>query len=329
MGRMLSYCVAGIATLATVVAVSVPKAMANDDASYKLIFAMDLSPNDAWTRAARFFAETVKEKSDGRIAITVHDSGTLGAQRQALEGILAGVVHGTMATEPLSYWVEDINLYGIPYLFDDQDHLSRFLESPSGQELHQKLIDAGFRPITYFNRPPRHITSNKPIESLADLKGLKIRVPESATAPAAFRAMGASPVTMNFSELYSALETGVLDAQENPLTSTFFNKLHEVQKNIAYTSHQYQVGYMIFSEKTFQAMSESDRTIVLDAAKAAKDYEAGLIADVMKSIEGDLSAAGVTFTYPDVSAFATAAAEAYSSYSPLMQDWIKKVQEQR
>src|SRR5690606_5683897 len=107
MRRVLNYCVAGIATLATVVAVPVPKAGASDDASYKLIFAMDLSPNDAWTQAARFFADTVKEKSDGRIAITVHDSGTLGAQRQALEGILAGVMHGTMATEPLSYWVED------------------------------------------------------------------------------------------------------------------------------------------------------------------------------------------------------------------------------
>lgn len=292
----------------------------------KLTFAMDLSPTDSWTQASKKFAEIVKEKTNGRIEITVHDSATLGPQRQALEGILAGTVHGTMATEPLSYWVEDINLYGIPYLFRDQAHLDKFLASDAGTELHQKLIDKGFRPITYFNRPPRQVTSNKPINSIADMKGLKIRVPESSTAPAAFKAMGAAPVTMNFAELYSSLETGVLDAQENPLTSIFFNKLHEVQDHLAYTNHQYQVGYMIFSEKTYQSLSDEDKKIIDEAAQEAKKFESDMIQEIMKTIEGDLEKAGVTFTHPDIKPFAEAAKGAYSGYTPLMQDWIKKIQ---
>ena len=299
---------------------------ANNQKEIKLTFALDLSKTDSWTQAARKFAEVVEAKSDGRIKVSVHDSGTLGAQRQLLEGILAGTVHGTMATEPLSYWVEDMGLYGIPYLFRDQKHLDDFLKSDAGAELHKKLSDVGFRPLTYYHRPPRHITSNKPINSIDDLKGLKIRVPESPTAPAAFKAMGATPITMNFAELYSALETGVVDGEENPITSVFFNKLHEVQKYLAYTSHQYQVGYMIFSEKMYQSLSDADKKILDDAAAEAQQFESDLIQGLMKTIEADMKAAGVTFTNPDVAPFAKAAKTAYSGYPDLMKQWITKIE---
>lgn len=294
--------------------------------SMKLTFALDQSPTDSWTKAARKFAELVKERSNNRIEISVHDSGTLGAQRQALEGILAGTIHGTVTLEPLSYWVEDVGLYGVPYLFRDQNHLDKFLAGEHGKELHQKMTEKGFRPITYFKRPSRNVTSNKPINNLEDMKGLKIRVPETPTAPAAFKAMGASPITMNFAELYSALETKVIDAQENPLPTIYANKIHEVQSHLAFTNHQYQVAYFVMSEKTYQELSVEDKKMFDEVAQEVMAFESAIIEEDMKKIETELKAAGVTFTYPDNKPFAEAAKGAYSGYTPLMQEWITKIQ---
>lgn len=292
----------------------------------KLTFAFDQSPSDTWTQAARKFAELVEQKTDGAISITVHDSGTLGSQRQALEAILAGTVHGTATLEPISYWVEDVGIYGIPYLFRDQAHLDQFLNGDLGAELHQKMIDKGFRPIMIFKRPPRLISSGKPIENLQDLNGMKIRVPESPTAPPAFKAMGAAPVTMAFSEVYSALETSVIDGQENPITTFHSNRFYEVQKYIAHTNHQFQVGYVIFSESAFASLSDEHKKALTEAAKEAEQFEADLIANDMNTIENDLTEAGVTFTHPDLASFSEAAKSAYSGYNSLMQDWVQKIQ---
>ncbi|MBP1155755.1 MULTISPECIES: TRAP transporter substrate-binding protein [unclassified Paenibacillus] len=298
----------------------------NNVQTKKLTFALDQSPSDSWSQATRKFADLVKEKTQGSITIQVHDSGTLGAQRQALEGILAGTIHGTVTLEPVSYWVEDIGIYGIPYLFRDQSHLDQFLASKSGDELHQKMTDAGFRPMTYFKRPPRHITSNKPINTLADLKGLKIRVPETPTAPPAFKAMGAAPVAMPFSEVYSALDTHVIDGQENPLPTTFSNKFQEVQKYVALTGHQYQVAYLVLSDKIYASLTDAEKKAIDEAAKEAQQFESETVDKNMKTIEADMIKAGVTFTKPDTKPFAEAAQTAYSGYSKLMQDWIQKIQ---
>lgn len=292
----------------------------------KLTFALDQSPADSWTQATKKFAELVKEKTKGSITINVHDSGTLGAQRQALEGILAGTIHGTVTLEPVSYWVEDIGMYGIPYLFQDQQHLDKFLASKPGEELHQKMTTAGFRPLTYFKRPPRHLSSNKPINTLADLKGLKIRVPETPTAPQAFKAMGAAPVAMPFSEVYSALDTHVIDGQENPLPTMFSNKFQEVQKYVALTAHQYQVAYLVISDKIYTSLTEDEKKAIQEASQQVQQFESEMVEKNMKTIEADMVKAGVTFTKPDTKPFAEAAQTAYSGYSKLMQDWIQKVQ---
>lgn len=299
---------------------------ANNGKKIKLRFALDQSPTDSWTLATQKFAELVSEKTNGQITVDVHHSGSLGAQRQILEGMLAGTIDGTVTLEPATYWVKDIGLFGIPYLFENQEHLDKFLAGQYGEELNQKMTDAGFRPITYFKRPPRQITSNKPINSLADLKGLKIRVPETPTMPPAFKAMGANPVSMNFSELYTALETGVVDGQENPLPTIYANKFHEVQKYVAYTNHQYAIVYLVISDKVFNSLSEDQKKAILEAAQEAQKYESELTENNMKTIEEDMKKAGVTFTNPDVKEFAAAAKTAYAGYDSLMQDWIKKVQ---
>lgn len=291
----------------------------------KLIFSLDLPPSHNWCKATRRFGELVKEKTNSSIEIEVFDSAALGTQRDALEGMLVGTINGTVSLEPLSYWVKDIGMFGIPYLFRDEQHLRKFFEGDLGQELHQKLVDAGFRPITYFVRAPRQITSNVPIHSVKDLKGIKIRVPETPTGPAAFEVMGATAVTMPFSEVYSALQQNIVDAQENPLNLIVANKFYEVQNYVTITNHQYQAAYLLLDEKTYQNLTDIEKAAINEAAKETQVYESELLkADLEKSIK-TLEENGVVIISPDIKEFAKTVEKAYQEYDMLMQAWIIKI----
>lgn len=309
-----------------VIAVACGDSSTSSGEKKELIFALDQGERDTWVRATQKFAELVEEKTDGSIEISVHHSGTLGSQRAVLEGILNGTMHGAVSLEPLSYWVEEINLYGIPYLFEDQAHLEEFLASEHGKEIEEKLIENEFRPLGVFNRPPRQVTSNVAINSLEDLQGLTIRVPETDTAPVAFKAMGAAPTAMPLSELYNALETGTIDAQENPITTIFANNLHEVQNHFAYTNHQYQPVYFIIGEEVYQTLTDEEKKAVEEAMEETIAYEAEILAEDMETAKQEMEEYGVTFTEPDVSEFRVAAQAAYASFDDLMKEWIEKVQ---
>lgn len=292
-----------------------------------LIFALDQGPTDTWVRATEEFARLVEEKTDGSVKIAVHHSGTLGSQRELLEGILSGTVDGAVTLEPLSYWVEEINLFGIPYLFDDQEHLDSLMASEDGEELNQKITEAGFHPLTYFDRPPRQITSNKEINTLEDLSGLRIRVPETATAPPAFEAMGAAPTAMAFSELYNALDQGVIDAQENPIPTIYSNNLHEVQEYLAFTNHSYQPVYLVIGEEAYNSLTDEEKEAVNEAAEETKQYEKEILAEDIEGMRSAMEESGMTFTEPDTAEFSEAAQQAYSGYDPLMQEWIQRIQD--
>lgn len=291
-----------------------------------ITYSLDQPAAHIWVDATNRFAELVEEKTDGSVVVEVHDSASLGTQAEALQGMQVGTVDGTVSLEPISAWVEEIGVFGVPYLFEDMEHLEKFIQSESGEELDQLMIDNGFRPLTYFMRAPRQISSNKPIESVRDLEGMNIRVPESPTAPAAFEAMGAKVVTMPISEVYSALEQNVIDAQENPITQIYSDGFYEVQDYIAITNHQYQAAYLLLSEQTFQSLSEEQQNAVLEAAEEVQKYERDLHEKELEEAYRGLEEAGTEITEPDTTEFAEKAAEAYSGYDDLMQEWIERVQ---
>jgi TRAP-type transport system periplasmic protein len=289
-------------------------------------FSMDQPSGHIWVKATNEFARLVEEKTDGSVKVEVHDSASLGTQREALEGMKVGTMDGTVSLEPVSAWVEEIGLFGIPYLFENSDHLAKFLESEHGKELDQLMIDQGLRPLTYFMRAPRQISSNKKIESVEDLQGLNIRVPESPTAPAAFEAMGARVVTMPISEVYSALQQNVIDAQENPLTQIYSDKFYEVQDYITLSNHQFQAAYLLISDKTYQGLSEDQKKAIAEAAVETQQFESNLHKEELEAAINGLKEAGVEFSEPDTTQFAEAAAKAYGNYSDLMKEWIEKAQ---
>ncbi|WP_332695212.1 TRAP transporter substrate-binding protein [Halalkalibacter lacteus] len=260
-----------------------------------------------------------------KAARIVHDSASLGTQREALEGMKIGTMGGTVSLEPVSAWVEEIGIFGVPYLFEDEEHLNNFLINESGDELNELMIDEGFKPLTYFMRAPRQISSNKKIESVDDLRGLNIRVPESPTAPPAFEAMGARVVTLPISEVYSALQQNVIDAQENPITQIYSDKFYEVQDYITLSNHQYQAAYLLVSNDIFASLTDDQKQALEEAAQETKEYEHNLHTEELEAAFAGLEEAGVEIVEVDATDFAEAAAQAYSSYDDLMQTWIEKV----
>lgn len=289
-------------------------------------FSLDQPASHIWVKATNEFARLVEEKTDGSVIVEVHDSASLGTQREALEGMGIGTMGGTVSLEPVSAWVEEIGIFGVPYLFDGEEHLNNFLTSESGEELNDLMVEEGFRPLTYFMRAPRQISSNTKIETVEDLQGLNIRVPESPTAPPAFEAMGARVVTLPISEVYSALQQNVIDAQENPLTQIYSDKFYEVQDYITLSNHQYQAAYLIMSNKIYEELSDEQRTALNEAAEETKQFESELHVEELEAAFAGLEEAGVEITEVDTASFAEAASQAYSEYDEVMQEWIEKVQ---
>lgn len=292
----------------------------------EISFSMDQPSSHIWVEAMNEFADIAMEKTDGSLDITIHDSASVGSQREALEGMQVGTMGGTVSVEPISGFVPEIGIYGVPYLFEDEDHLVRFLESESGEELDNLMIDQGFKPLTYFVRDPRQISSNAEINSLEDMNGMNIRVPESPTAPEAFEAMGSRVVTMPIAEVYSALEQNVIDGQENPITQIHSDGFYEVQDYITISNHQYQAGYLLISDDIYQNLSEEEQTALLEAAEEAKTYESELLQEQVDEAYADLEEAGIEFNEPDTEEFSDAASEAYDNYDEVIQEWIEKVQ---
>ncbi|MCL7745705.1 TRAP transporter substrate-binding protein [Halalkalibacter alkaliphilus] len=294
-----------------------------------ITFSLDQPSSHIWVKATNKFAELVEEKTEGTIKVEVHDSASLGTQREALEGMKIGTMGGTVSLEPVSAWVEEIGIFGVPYLFEDSDHLNNFLTSESGEELNELMIEEGFKPLTYFMRAPRQISSNKKIESIDDLRGLNIRVPESPTAPPAFEAMGARVVTLPISEVYSALQQNVIDAQENPITQIYSDKFYEVQDYITLSNHQYQAAYLLISNDIFESLTDEQKQAIEEAAQETKEFEHNLHVEELEAAFAGLEEAGVEIIEVDSSEFAEAASQAYSSYDALMQTWIERVNESK
>ena len=296
-------------------------------ASTELIFSSELPTAHVANVAYRKFASSLESYSGGKYKMAVFDSSSLGSAREALESILVGTVHAAGVLEVMSFWVREMEIMGIPYLFRDMDHISKFMESPSGKEFQGKMTEAGFYPVCYFPRASRQLTANRRIERVADLKGLKLRVPETSTGPAAWNAMGATTVTMPFGEVFPALQQGVIDAQENIIDQIVSAKMYEVQRYVILTSHQFQASMVVFSAKMYNAMSATEKQWVDKAGADCAALEAELSRKATAEAEGYLTKRGTEIIRVDTTEFAQAASKAYAGYTPLMQEWIRRVQE--
>jgi tripartite ATP-independent transporter DctP family solute receptor len=220
-------------------------------------------------------AELAKEKSKGRFIIEVFPASQLGSTIELVEAVRMGTVEMHMAGDA---WVEGIapktGVVNLPALFADVNEAYRAMYPYVLKEIYEKsLLAVGVRPLGFVSNDFRHVVNSKrPIKTLADMKGLKIRVPASKVYSDIVASMGGSPVPVDFTELFGAIQQGVVDGYEAPFTATYGSKLYEVSKHMALTYHMWGTLVHLVNEKFFQTLDDELKNILLSAGKEASDF---------------------------------------------------------
>lgn len=257
-------------------------------AATTLKMGMQASVGSVEYASAKLLADTIEEMSNGDITLSLYPSAQLGDDRAMLQQLSLGDLDITYAEfGRMGLWIPRAEAVTLPYVAKDYEHLRRMFESDFGQGVRDEMLTKfNWRALDTWYNGTRETTSNRPLESISDFKGLKLRVPNAKPNLNYAKLSGASPTPMAFSEVYLALQTNAVDGQENPLPTIKTMKFYEVQKNLAITNHIVNDQMVIISETTWQKLSEVDRKIVSAAvAKAGaahtnsvKQQEAELVA---------------------------------------------------
>lgn len=245
------------------------------------------SEDHTWHKGSVEFAELVEEKTNGSVEVDIYPSSTLGSDRDLVEGIQIGSVDFALVAGVLSNFHEPYAILELPYLFEDMDHLEQFTYGEGGAELQEEMLEeTGVRGLEFWIRAPRQLTTNKLIESPSDLNGIKIRVPNIEASVEGWSAMGANPTPMNFSEVYSSLQTGVIDAQENPISFSASAGIQEVQDYLVETDHVFGYVQLLMSDVTNEELTSAEQIAVEEAAVEARNYQNDLVlAEEERSLE--------------------------------------------
>lgn len=260
--------------------------------------------NHIWHKTALKFAKLVEEKTDGQIKITVYPNNQLGGETDTINSIQAGTADLVVSGETLQNWAPKAALLAVPYAFRNMDHVKKVVTGEIGEEIEQEIIDkAGLTPLYYHTRSPRNLTSSEPIKTVKDLDGFSIRVPNVPLFLDAWEEAGAKPQVMDFNEVFTGIQQGVIDGQENPLDLIQSGGLYEVQKYVNKTEHVYSWIYVLVGNDQLAALTDEQKDAVFEAAQEAQEYGETLYDEEVKAIETDLKDKGMEFVDVDQDAF--------------------------
>jgi len=259
--RKSSYIVILVSFLFLTVSTSLPAA------EFKIRVANPVAADHSWGRAGVVFKEELEKTSGGKIAVDVHHVSALGKVRETIEMVRMGTLETAMGgVAHIQRNVPELGITVLPFLWKDLKRQYEVLSGASGKELDKRMLAAGFYNLGFMDNGFRHVSnSRKPVNAVEDLKGLKIRTLPTPVHIAFFKALGAAPTPLDWAELFEALRTGVVDAQENPPSMTYTAKFYEVQKFYSLTGHVNEVGAFVMS-KTFYDKLPKDLKAAVDAA---------------------------------------------------------------
>jgi len=225
-------------------------------------------------KAAEYFRQLAEERTNGRVKVEVYPNSTLYKDKEEIEALQLGAVQ--MLAPSLAKFgplgVREFEAFDLPYIFDDYEQLHKVTEGPVGEGLLKKLESKGVLGLAFWDNGFKVMSANKPLREPKDFRGLKMRIQSSKVLDAQMRALGANPQTMAFSEVYQALQTGVVDGTENPPSNLYTQKMYEVQPYVTVSNHGY-LGYAVIVNKAFWDGLPGDiRTTLENAMKDATKY---------------------------------------------------------
>ncbi|WBU53086.1 TRAP transporter substrate-binding protein [Paracoccus sp. SCSIO 75233] len=293
--------------------------LAGSASAETLRLAHNAAPGNPKDLASERFAELVAEKTEGRITVDAGGSAQYGDDVEALTQMRLGTLALSANSQgPASGVVEEFAVLGLPFLFDSLEQAWEVLDGEVGQKLDEAAQENGLKVLAFWDNGIRQTSNNvRPINTPDDLAGLKIRTPPDPMTLEIFTTLGANPTPMAFSELYVALQQGVVDGQENPLMNIESSKLYEVQKYISLTGHKYESTPLLMSKIVWDGLSEEDQAAMLEAAKEAGEYNRELSKKSDEELRPMLEEAGVEFNELDTAPFVEAT-------QPIIAEWQEK-----
>jgi tripartite ATP-independent transporter DctP family solute receptor len=318
----LSYAVVAVA--ATAVLTSFPLR-----AQETMKMNISVAQNSHYGVAIDTFAKEIDKRTNGRYKIQNFYSGALGAERESIEGVQLGTMDLTMtSTGPVPNFVPEVAILDIPFLFRDYAHARGTLDGPIGQEMLQKFQSKGLVALAWGENGFRHMTNNKrPVNTPEDLKGLKMRTMENPIHIQAYKQFGILPTPMAFTEVFTALQQGTVDGQENPLSVISAGKIGQVQKYITLTGHVYSPALILMSKAKWDKLSAADKQVFSDAAKEAVKANRARIDEDERKVVTELKGLGMTVVENvDKSKFQTALNPTFTEFGKRFgQDNIDKI----
>lgn len=291
----------------------------------KWIGASATAPTDFIAISLDVFAARVKELSKGQIEITAHHAGSLGGEREHVEGLLSGAVHvATPGAAILGGWYKPAEVWTYPFMFKDVAHKDRVMTSLMKEYGDDAAATSKLRPLAAIPRMPRQLTSGRVVKTPADMKGFKVRVPETQMWLKTFQRFGASPTPLPWPEVFQALKSGVIDGQENPAALSFNSGIFDVNKNLALTEHMMQDNMIVLAESHFTKLSPDLQKAVVQAGRDMEDdIRKRVIADDAATFE-KIKAKGIAINEVDKDAF-RAAVKGMDAEFPHVKKWVERI----
>jgi tripartite ATP-independent transporter DctP family solute receptor len=273
-------------------------------------------PGSIFAVSSEEYARRANAKLGGKAKVVVFGSSQLGGDKELLQKVKLGTVDMAVPSTVMSSEVDLFGVFEMPYLVKDRAHMGRIEKELFWPKIAPETEKKGLKVLAVWENGYRHITNSKrPINTPEDLKGIKLRVPEGKWRVKMFQAYGANPSPMKFSEVFTALQTGVMDGQENPFTQIYSAKFQEAQKYLSLTGHVYTPAYLIVGTKKYAALPADVRKILEDTARETQAFVYDYAEKDDTALLAKLKAAGMQVNSPNKDAFIAASKPVYEEFA--------------
>jgi tripartite ATP-independent transporter DctP family solute receptor len=282
----------------------------------EIIFGISATPGSLQQETAAEFVRRANAALGDKAEVKLFDSSQLGKDKELMQKLKLGTVHIALPSSIMASISDEFAVFDMPFLVADRAHVARIEEEIFWPQIAPTVEDDGYKVLAVWENGVRHITNNvRPVTTPADLDGVKIRTPKSTWRVKMFEAWGANPTPMSFSEVFTGLQTGVIDGQENPYTNIYSAKLNEVQKYLSKTGHVYSPAYPTMGKAAYDAMDPEIRAVLENTARELEAWarEKGEASDAdlrQKLVEG-----GMEYNEADRAAFVAASQPIYEAFA--------------